>query len=46
MFFHLVHSVGVTNALVFTKSTELTLRLVQLIDFFQAARSASLGVAV
>lgn len=45
MFFHLVHSVGVTNALVFTKSTESTLRLVQLFEFFEAARSASLGDA-
>ena len=45
MFFHLVHSVGVTNALVFTKSTESTLRLVQLFEFFEAARSASLGEA-
>jgi ATP-dependent RNA helicase DDX51/DBP6 len=39
MLFHLVHTVGVTNALVFTKSTESTLRLVQLIEFFEAARS-------
>jgi ATP-dependent RNA helicase DDX51/DBP6 len=45
MFFHLVHFVGVTNALVFTKSTESTLRLVQLVEFFEAARSASLGDA-
>lgn len=41
MLFHLVHSVGVTNALVFTKSTESTLRLVQLFEFFEAARTAA-----
>ena len=40
MLFHLVHTVGVTNALVFTKSTESTLRLVQLFEFFEAARTA------
>ncbi len=37
--FHLVHSVGVTNALVFTKSAESALRLVRLFEFFEAARS-------
>ena len=41
MLFHLVHSVGVTNALVFTKSTESTLRLVQLFEFFESARADS-----
>lgn len=41
MLFHLVHSVGVTNALVFTKSTESALRLVQLFEFFEEARSDS-----
>lgn len=44
--FHLVHSVGVTNALVFTKSTESALRLVQLFEFFEAARSDSQDDAV
>ena len=38
--FHLVHSMGITNALVFTKSAESTLRLVRLFEFFEAARSA------
>ena len=37
--FHLVHSMGITNALVFTKSAESTLRLVRLFEFFEAARS-------
>ncbi|KAH9003064.1 DEAD-domain-containing protein [Lactarius hatsudake] len=39
--FHLVHSIGVTNALVFTKSAESTQRLVQLFEFFEVARSDS-----
>ncbi|SRR6266702_209834 len=43
--FHLVHTVGVTNALVFTKSAESTQRLVQLFEFFEAARSDSQGDA-
>jgi ATP-dependent RNA helicase DDX51/DBP6 len=37
--FHLVHSIGITNALVFTKSAESTLRLVRLFEFFETARS-------
>jgi ATP-dependent RNA helicase DDX51/DBP6 len=41
--FHLVHSVGITNALVFTKSAESTLRLVRLFEFFEAARSTGQG---
>jgi ATP-dependent RNA helicase DDX51/DBP6 len=41
--FHLIHSVGITNALVFTKSTESTLRLVRLFEFFETARSTSQG---
>ncbi|KAI0255114.1 P-loop containing nucleoside triphosphate hydrolase protein [Lactifluus subvellereus] len=42
MLFHLVHSVGVTGALVFTKSAESTVRLVRLFEFFEAARTTSL----
>ena len=38
--FHLVHSIGITNALVFTKSAESALRLVRLFKFFESARSA------
>jgi len=41
--FHLVHSMGVSNALVFTKSAESTLRLVRLFEFFEAARSTGQG---
>jgi ATP-dependent RNA helicase DDX51/DBP6 len=41
--FHLVHSMGVTNALVFTKSAESTLRLVRLFEFFENARSVDQG---
>ena len=41
LFLHLVHKHGVTNALVFTKSTESTTRLVQLFEFFEQARLAS-----
>lgn len=41
MFFHLVHKHGVTNALVFTKSTESATRLVRLFDFFERARTSS-----
>ncbi|CAE6503686.1 unnamed protein product [Rhizoctonia solani] len=37
--FHLVHTHGIRNALIFTKSAESTTRLVQLFDFFEAARS-------
>jgi hypothetical protein len=40
MLFHLVHNHGVTNALVFTKSTESTTRLVRLFEFFEKAWSA------
>ena len=39
--FHLVHSVGITNALVFTKSAESTLRLARLFEFFESARLTS-----
>ena len=38
IFFHLVHSRDVRNALVFTKSAESTTRLVQLFEFFEQAR--------
>ncbi len=34
---------GVSNALVFTKSAESTLRLVRLFEFFEAARSTGQG---
>lgn len=44
-FFHLVHQLNVTNALVFTKSAESTSRLVRLFDFFEAERGRSLNVA-
>ncbi|KAG8712210.1 ATP-dependent RNA helicase dbp6 [Ceratobasidium sp. 423] len=37
--FHLVHAHGVRNALIFTKSAESTTRLVQLFEFFEAARN-------
>lgn len=40
MLFHLVHSHGITNALVFTKSAESTARLVRLLEFFETARTA------
>jgi ATP-dependent RNA helicase DDX51/DBP6 len=39
--FHLVHSIGIANALVFTKSAESTLRLVRLFEFFEMAHSTS-----
>lgn len=39
VFFHLVHTRDITNALVFTKSAESTLRLVRLFDFFEAKRT-------
>ena len=39
IFFYLVHSRVVRNALVFTKSAESTTRLVQLFDFFEQARN-------
>ncbi|KAG6888830.1 hypothetical protein C0995_005705 [Termitomyces sp. Mi166 len=41
MFFYLVHSHQVTNALIFTKSAESTSRLVQLFNFFEKARAQS-----
>jgi ATP-dependent RNA helicase DDX51/DBP6 len=41
--FHLVHSMGIENALVFTKSAESTLRLVRLFEFFENARSTDKG---
>ncbi|CDO77381.1 hypothetical protein BN946_scf184835.g3 [Trametes cinnabarina] len=37
MLFYLVHTRGVTNALVFTKSAESTTRLVRLFEFFEVA---------
>ncbi|KAG8783283.1 ATP-dependent RNA helicase dbp6 [Ceratobasidium sp. 428] len=40
VFFHLIHTHDVRNALVFTKSAESTARLVQLFGFFEAARGA------
>lgn len=45
MLFHLVHSVGITNALVFTKSAESTLRLARLFEFFESARLTGQGNA-
>ncbi|GJE96608.1 DEAD/DEAH box helicase [Phanerochaete sordida] len=39
--FHLVHTRGVRNALVFTKSAESTTRLVRLFEFFEQARAAA-----
>ncbi|GLB40165.1 putative DEAD box helicase family protein [Lyophyllum shimeji] len=39
IFFHLVHAHNVTNALVFTKSAESTVRLVRLFEFFEKARA-------
>ena len=44
VFFHLVHQHGVTNALVFTKSTESTTRLVHLFEFFEAETAKSTKV--
>ena len=37
--FHLVHTHGVRNALIFTKYAESTTRLVQLFEFFEATYS-------
>ena len=37
MLFHLIHNLSVTDALVFTKSTESTTRLVHLFEFFEEA---------
>lgn len=39
MLLHLVHSRGVKNALVFTKSADSTVRLVKLVQFFEDART-------
>ena len=39
--FHLVHELGVRNALVFTKSAESTTRLVKLFEFFESSRLTS-----
>lgn len=39
--FHLVHSRGVSNALVFTKSAESTARLVKLFAFFEESYISS-----
>jgi ATP-dependent RNA helicase DDX51/DBP6 len=41
--FHLVHELGVTNALVFTKSAESTTRLVKLFECFETARGSFPG---
>ncbi|RDX57579.1 DEAD-domain-containing protein [Lentinus brumalis] len=41
MFFYLLHSRNITNALVFTKSAESTARLVRLLEFFEAALQKS-----
>jgi len=41
--FHLLHTHDVTNALVFTKSAESTMRLVRLLEFFEEAWSAAGG---
>jgi ATP-dependent RNA helicase DDX51/DBP6 len=41
--FHLVYSMGISNALVFTKSAESTLRLVRLFEFFDVAHSTGQG---
>lgn len=43
MFFHLVHPIGITNALAFTKSAESTLRLARLFEFFEVTLSAGQG---
>ena len=40
VFFYLVHVHSVTNALVFTKSAESTIRLVQLFEYFEESRAA------
>lgn len=45
IFFHLVHTLNVTNALVFTKSAESTTRLVQLFDFFENERTQNKGLS-
>ena len=44
MFFHLIHSHQVKNALVFTKSAESTTRLVHLLEMIESARAGNLGV--
>ncbi|KAH9856463.1 DEAD-domain-containing protein [Lenzites betulinus] len=41
MLFYLVHAHNVTNALVFTKSAESTMRLVRLFEFFESAQRNS-----
>lgn len=41
IFFHIVHTYNVRNALVFTKSAESTIRLVRLLDFFEIERTRS-----
>lgn len=41
--FHLVHSLGVKNALVFTKSAESTTRLVKLFQFFEQSLAGEAG---
>ncbi len=43
MFFYLLHSRNITNALVFTKSAESTARLVRLLEFFEDALQKSQG---
>ncbi|CAA7267090.1 unnamed protein product [Cyclocybe aegerita] len=44
VFFHLVHTRGITSALVFTKSAESTTRLVRLFEFFETVRCENLSV--
>jgi ATP-dependent RNA helicase DDX51/DBP6 len=43
LLFHLIHTKSITNALIFTKSTESTNRLVMLFEFFETARVGSGG---
>ena len=43
MLFHLVHGLGVKNALVLTKSADSTTRLVELFEFFERSRASSTG---
>ncbi|KAF8899912.1 P-loop containing nucleoside triphosphate hydrolase protein [Gymnopilus junonius] len=38
IFFYIVHTYNIKNALVFTKSAESTIRLVRLLDFFETER--------
>ncbi|KDR79019.1 hypothetical protein GALMADRAFT_1286257 [Galerina marginata CBS 339.88] len=43
IFLHLVHTYDIKNAIVFTKSAESTMRLVQLFDFIEAERTRDHG---